>query len=152
MNKKAKQELFGRGIQAVAVTINEAMKKCIEKVQDDSKERCEPLAEISNQQEWLEKLKGGAQKRYATKRRAVRFTEAQKQVMQKCFDSGVNSKSKRFTPAMCQAEMKRHKDVGPDCVLSENQIRFILVEFKLGDWQNRISKLQVIGHARMKKI
>ena len=66
-------------------------------------------------------LKGSAQRRVASKRKTVRFTDKQKEIMDRCFDSGAKKKSARYTPAHCQKEMERQS--GADNALKEAQIR-----------------------------
>lgn len=102
-------------------TVSSAMQTTLCKIKEQSiKKQPKQISEQRQEQLALE-LKGSAQRRVAHKRKAARFTEEQKQIMDRCFDSGVKRKSARYTPAQCQKEME--KQIGPDNALKESQIR-----------------------------
>lgn len=98
---------------ALQITLNTIKEQCIRK-------EPEQVSEQKQKQLALE-LKGSAQRRVASKRKTARFTDKQKQIMDRCFDSGTRKKSARYTPAQCQKEMERQ--IGPDNALKEAQIR-----------------------------
>ena len=98
-----------------------AMKTALSKIKCQSvKQQPKQISEHKQEKLALE-LKGSAQRCAANKRKAIRFTEEQRQIMDRCFDSGVKRKSARYTPAQCQEEMERQ--IGPDCALKKSQIR-----------------------------
>ena len=98
-----------------------AMETILSKIKEQSvKKQTKPISE-QKQEKLAQELKGSAQRRVANKRKATRFTGEQKQIMDRCFDSGVKRKSARYTPAQCQKEMER--TIGPDNALKESQIR-----------------------------
>ena len=78
--------------------------------------------EKERQSQWNLTIQGTALKRQQGKKKAVRFTKQQIALMIHCYDKGKDL-SKRYTPAMCQKEMKSHAEIGPQNVLTENQIR-----------------------------
>ena len=78
--------------------------------------------EKERQSQWNLTIQGTALKRQQGKKKAVRFTKQQIALMIHCYDKGKDL-SKRYTPAMCQKEMKSHAETGPQNVLTENQIR-----------------------------
>ena len=98
-----------------------AMETTLCKIKEQSVKKQPKRISEQNQEKLALELKGSAQRRIANKRKATRFTEEQKQIMDRCFDSGVKRKSARYTPAQCQKEMQR--TIGPDNVLKESQIR-----------------------------
>ena len=75
-----------------------------------------------SQSQWNLTIQGTALKRQQGKKKAVRFTTQQIAVMIDCYNKGKDL-SKRYTPAMCQKEMKLHTEIGPENILTENQIR-----------------------------
>ena len=88
------------------------VKIALHKIKEQSvKKQLKQISE-QNQEKLALELKGSAQRRVANKRKATRFTEEQKQIMDRCFDSGVKRKSARYTPAQCQKEMERQ--IGPN--------------------------------------
>ena len=98
-----------------------AMKTALSKIKWQSvKQQPKQISEQKQVNLALE-LKGSAQRRAANKRKAIRFTEEQRQIMDRCFDSAVKRKSARYTLAQCQKEMERQ--IGPDYALKESQIR-----------------------------
>ena len=64
-------------------------------------------------------LKGSARKQAS--KSSVRFTEAQKEIMEFCFNEGECDKRKRFTAPKCQKLMQ--EKLGEDMVLTEKQIK-----------------------------
>ena len=78
--------------------------------------------EKESQSQWNLTIQGTALKSQQGKKKAVRFTKQQIAVMIDCYDKGKDL-SKRYTPAMCQKEMKLHAEIGPQNILTENQIR-----------------------------
>ena len=98
---------------ALQITLSTIKEQCIRK-------EPEQVSEQTQKQLALE-LKGSAQKRVASKRKTARFTDKQKESMDRCFDSGARKKRARYTPAQCQKEMERQ--IGPENALKEAQIR-----------------------------
>lgn len=68
---------------------------------------------------WIKLLEGNARK-YSSKKRSKRFTNEQKQIMEKCFDDGERDKKKRCTTLKCRKIMER--ELGDEMALSETQI------------------------------
>ena len=101
-------------------TKNPAIINSVSKIHQQAGKKKSAECTFEIHEEWTTSLKGSAQRR-ATKRKAVRFTNEQKEIMERCFDSGITSKSARYTPLQCQKEMT--KQIGPDLTLKENQIR-----------------------------
>lgn len=62
----------------------------------------------NREQEMSQNLKGMARKMHRPKNKLVRFSKAQKAIMDSCYYSGTKSKSARYTAAMSQAEMRRN--------------------------------------------
>ena len=78
--------------------------------------------EKENQSQWNKIIQGNALKSHQPKKKSVRFSKLQISVMIKCYDKGKDL-SKRYTPAMCQKEMRAHPELGPQNTLTENQIK-----------------------------
>ena len=78
--------------------------------------------EKENQSQWNKIIQGTALKSHQPKKKSVRFSKLQISVMIKCYDKGKDL-SKRYTPAMCQKEMRAHPELGPQNTLTENQIK-----------------------------
>lgn len=98
-----------------------AMQTTLYKINEQSfKKQPKQVSEVEQEKLAL-KLKGSTQRRTANKRKMNRFTEKQKQIMDRCFDSGVKRKKAWYTPTQCQKEMKRQ--IGPDNALKESQIQ-----------------------------
>ena len=98
-----------------------AMETTLSKIKEQSVKKQPKQVSEQKQEKLAQELKGSAQRLVANKRKATRFTEEQKQIMDRCFDSDVKRKSARYTPAQCQKEMER--TIGPDNALKERQIR-----------------------------
>ena len=67
-------------------------------------------------------IQGKALKSHQGKRKTVQFSKQQISVMIECYDKGKDL-SKRYTPAMCQKEMRSNPEIGPGNTLTESQIR-----------------------------
>ena len=115
--KKEKSE----NLQYMPGKDSSAMQTALHKIKEQSVKKQPKQISEQNQEKLALELKGSAQRRIANKRKATRFTEEQKQIMDRCFDSGVKRKSARYTPAQCQKEMETQ--FGPDNALKESQIR-----------------------------
>ena len=88
-----------------------ALQNILRKIKEQSiRKEPEQVFEQKQKQLALE-LKGGAQRRDARKRKTVRFTDKQKEIMDRCFDSGAKKKSARYTPAQCQKKKWKDKFV-----------------------------------------
>ena len=70
--------------------------------------------EKENQSQWNKIIQGTALKSHQPKKKSVRFSKQS--------DKGKDL-SKRYTPAMCQKEMRAHPELGPQNTLTENQIK-----------------------------
>ena len=99
-----------------------ALQNILRKIKEQSiRKEPEQVFEQKQKQLALE-LKGGAQRRDARKRKTVRFTDKQKEIMDRCFDSGANEKEcKVHTCTVSKKEMERQ--IRPDNALKEAQIR-----------------------------
>ena len=78
--------------------------------------------EKESESQWNLTIQGTALKSQQGKKTAVRFTKHQIAVMIDCYNKGKDL-SKRYTPAMCQKELKSHLKIGPQNMLTEIQIR-----------------------------
>ena len=78
--------------------------------------------EKENQSQWNKIIQGTALKSHQPMKKSVRFSKLQISVMIKCYDKGKDL-SKRYTPAMCQKEMRAHPELGPQNTITENQIK-----------------------------
>ena len=78
--------------------------------------------EKENQSQWNKIIQGTALKSHQPKKKSVRFSKLQISVIIKCYDKGKDL-SKRYTPAMCQKEMRAHPELAPQNTLTENQIK-----------------------------
>ena len=88
-------------------------------------------------------LKGSASRRKANKRKAIRFTEEQKQIMDRCLDSGVKRSGAWQKHAQCQKEMERR--IGPDYALKESQIRAYLGRCHTKLWKGEWNRGTVLN-------
>ena len=83
-----------------------AMETTLSKIKEQSVKKQPKQISEQKQEKLAQELKGSAQRRVANKRKATRFAGEQKQIMDRCFDSGVKRKSARYTPAQCQKKWK----------------------------------------------
>ena len=60
---------------------------------------------------WENDVKGIARKITNPKRKKGKFTEKQKQIMEKCFDEGEYDKKNRYTTSSCQKLMSEKLDI-----------------------------------------
>ena len=89
-------------------------------------------------------LKGSARKQAS--KISIRFTEAQKEIMEFCFNEGESDKRKRFTALKCQKLMQ--KKLCEELVLSEKQIKSYWSAYKRKKTNNiySIAKLVASTH------
>lgn len=87
-----------------------------------NKSDAEVNTEKQCQNQWNKMIQGKALKSHQGKRKTVRFSKQQIAVMIECYDKGKDL-SKRYTPAMCQKEMRSNPEIGPENTLTESQIR-----------------------------
>lgn len=72
-----------------------------------------------NQSQWNKIIHGTALRSHQGKKKSVRFSRLQIAVMIDCYDKGKDL-SKRYTPAMCQREMRSHPELGPENTLRKS--------------------------------
>ena len=75
----------------------------------------------TEEKSWLNSIPGRADKSNRPTRTNKHFSEQQKEIMSECYLKGVDDRNKRYTAAMCQAEMLQKLGAGKK--LKENQIK-----------------------------